>query len=125
MSYRFKVLKFYLASNPFGFAAGEAAVSSTPISIQLDPSFSDLDLPFATKLYYSTFTISYTPRFPYQFKMTLISHSRKPKNSDRLAEATRAAMTARTFQFNIRVSSVVVRLCPNVYHTSEYVLDRL
>ena len=92
---------------------------------KLDPSFSDLDLPFATKLYYSTFTISYTPRFPYQFKMTLISHSRKPKNSDRLAEATRAAMTARTFQFNIRVSSVVVRLCPNVYHTSEYVLDRL
>ena len=34
--------------------------------------------------------------------------------------------------FNIRVTcrhpglrSVVVRLCPNLYHTSEYVLDRL
>ena len=24
-------------------------------------------------------------------------------------------------EFNIRVSSVVVRLCPNVYHSSEYV----
>ena len=70
MSYSFKVLTFYLASNPFGFAAGEAAVSSSPISIQLDQSFSDLDLPFAIKLYYFMSTISYTPRIPYQFNMT-------------------------------------------------------
>ena len=42
-----------------------------------------------------------------------------------LGEATRAAMTACSIQINIRVLSVVVRLCPNVYHSSEYVLDRL
>ena len=79
----------------------------------------------AIKLYYSMSTISYTPWFAYQINMTLIAHSRIPKNSDRpLAEATRAAMTARSFRFNIRVLSVVVRLCPNVY-SSEYVLDRL
>ena len=95
-----------MAAKPAGFAAGEAAVSKLG-------NGSNVDLPFAMfshqyeskaiKLYYSMSTISYTPWFPYQFKMTLISHSRIPKNSDRLAEATRAAMTARSFQFNIRV----------------------
>ena len=34
-------------------------------------SLSDLDLLFAIKLYYSMSTISYTPWFPYQFKLTL------------------------------------------------------
>ena len=42
------------------------------------------------KLYYSMSTISYTPRFPYHFKMTMIECSRIPKDRDRsLAEATR------------------------------------
>ena len=62
---------------------------------------SNVDLPFAMfshqyeskaiKLYYSMSTISYTPRFSYLFKMTLIEYSRKLKHSDRpLAEATRS-----------------------------------
>ena len=55
---------------------------------KLDPSFSDLDLPFAIKLYYSMSTISYTPWFPYQFKMTLIACSRILKDRS-LVEATR------------------------------------
>ena len=95
---------------------------------------SNVDLPFtmfshqykskAIKLYYSMSTISYTPRFSYLFKMTLIEYSRIVKDRDRsLGKATRAAMTARSFQHP--GLSVVVRLCPNVYHTSEYVLDRL
>ena len=50
MSYRFKVLKFYLASNPFGFAAGEAAVSSTPISIQTWPKFQGFRPTFRDKV---------------------------------------------------------------------------
>ena len=41
-----------------------------------------------------------------------------------LGEATRAAMTARSFQ-HPGLRSVVVRLCPNVYHTSQYVSDCL
>ena len=61
----------------------------------------------------------------YQINMTLIAHSRIPKNNDRpLAEVTRAAMTARSFQ-HPGLCSLVVRLCPNVYHTSEYILDLL
>ena len=116
-----------MAAKPAGFVAGEAAVSKLG-------NGSNVDLPFAMfshqyeskaiKLYYSMSTISYTPWFAYQINMTLIVHSRIPKNSDRpLAEATRAAMTARSFQHP--GLSVVVRLCPNVYHTSEYVLDHL
>ena len=80
---------------PAGLAADEAAVSnfqSQHYRFKLDPSLSDLDLPFAIKLYYCTFTISYTPSFPYQFKMTLIAFSRIPKNSDRLTEATRGRL---------------------------------
>ena len=42
----------------------------------------------------------------------------------RLAKRLGAAMTARSFQ-HPGLRSVVVRLCPNVYHTSEYVLDSL
>ena len=98
-----------MAAKPAGFAAGEAAVSKFG-------NGSNVDLPFAMfshqyeskaiKLYYSMSTISYTPWFPYQINMTLIAHSRIPKNSDRLlAEVTRGAMTARSFQFNIRVRS--------------------
>ena len=98
-----------MAAKPAGFAAGEAAVSKSG-------NCSNVDLPFAMfshqyeskaiKLYCSMSTISYTPWFAYQINMTLISHSRIPKSSDRpLAEATRAAMTARPFQFNIRVQS--------------------
>ena len=45
-----------------------------PRSLEGKPN--DLDLPFTINLYYSMFTISYTPRFPYQFKMTLIEYSR-------------------------------------------------
>ena len=116
-----------MAAKPAGFAAGEAAVSKLG-------NGSNVDLPFAMfshqyeskaiKLYCSMSTISYTPWFPYQINMTLIAHSRIPKHSDRpLAEATRAAMTAGSSQHP--GLSVVVRLCPNVYHTSEYVSDRL
>ena len=111
-----------MAAKPAGFAAGEAAVSKSG-------NDSNVDLPFAMfshqyeskaiKLYYSMSTISYTPWFSYQINMTLIAHSRIPKNSDRpLAEATRATMTARSFQ-HPGLRSVVVRLCPNVYHSSE------
>ena len=79
------------------------------------------------KFYYSTSTISYTPWFPYQFKMTLIECSRIQKDRS-LAEATRhrAAMTARSSQITPRTGfqhpglrSVVVLPCPNVYHSSE------
>ena len=91
-----------------------------PRSLEGKPNY--LDLPFAIKLYYSMSTISYTPWFAYQINMTLIAHSRIPKNSDRpLTEATRAAMTACSSQHP--GLTVVVRLCPNVYHTSEYVSD--
>ena len=64
-----------MAAKPADFAAGEAAVSKLG-------NGSNVDLPFAMfshqyeskaiKLYYSMSTISYTPWFPYQFKMTLI-----------------------------------------------------
>ena len=64
-----------MAAKPAGFAAGEAAVSKLG-------NGSNVDLPFAMfshqyeskaiKLYCSMSTISYTPWFPYQFKMTLI-----------------------------------------------------
>ena len=93
-----------------------------PRSMEGKPNY--LDLPFAINLYYSMCTISYTPRFSYLFKMTLIKCSRIVKDRDRsLGKATRAAMTASSFQHP--GLSVVVRLCPNVYHTSEYVLDHL
>ena len=68
-----------MAAKPAGFAAGEAAVSKLG-------NGSNVDLPFAMfshqyeskaiKLYYSMSTISYTPRFSYLFKMTLIECSR-------------------------------------------------
>ena len=107
-----------MAAKPAGFAAGEAVVSKLE-------NGSNVDLPFAMfshqyeskaiKLYYSMSTISYTPRFSYQINMTLIAHSRIPKNSDRpLGEAT----PGRSFQ-HPGLRSVVVRLCPNVYHSSE------
>ena len=68
-------------------------------------------------------TISYTPWFPYQFKMTLIACSRILKDRS-LVEATRRHDS--TLDSNQHPGlSVVVRLCPNVYHTSEYVLDLL
>ena len=116
-----------MAAKPAGFAAGEAAVSKLG-------NDSNVDLPFAMfshqyeskaiKLYYSMSTISYTPWFSYQINMTLIECSRIRKDRS-LVHSRRAAMTACSFQFNIRVRSVVVRLCPNVYHSSEYVLDLL
>ena len=102
-----------MAAKPAGFAAGEAAVSKSG-------NGSNVDLPFAMfshqykskaiKLYYSMSTISYTPRFLYLFKMTLIECSRIVKDRDRsLGKATRAAMTARSFQHpgltSIRIQS--------------------
>ena len=106
-----------MAAKPAGFAASEAAVSKLG-------NGSNVDLPFAMfshqygskaiKLYYSMATISYTPWFSYLFKMTLIECSRILKDTDRsLAEATRTAMTARSFQ-HPGLRSVVVCLCPNV-----------
>ena len=91
---------------------------------------SNVDLPFAMfshqyeskaiKLYYSMSTISYTPWFSYQINMTLIAHSRILKHRNlSLAEATRGAMTARSIQHPGLRTSVVVRLCPNAYHSSE------
>ena len=82
-----------MAAKPAGLGARETAVSKLG-------NDSNLDLPFAMfshqyeskaiKLYYSMSMISYTPRFPYQLKMTLIECSRIPKDRDRsLAEATR------------------------------------
>ena len=80
-----------MAAKPAGFAAGEAAVSKFR-------NGSNVDLPFAMfshqyeskaiKLYYSMSTISYTPWFPYQFKMTLIECFRILKDRS-LVEATR------------------------------------
>ena len=57
-----------------------------PRSLEGKPNY--LDLPFAIKFYYSMSTISYTPWFPYQFKMTLIECSRILKDRS-LVEATR------------------------------------
>ena len=92
---RLYIVLFIEAANPFGFASDEAAVQKYRYRSKLDPSFSDLDLPFAKKLYYSMSTISYTPWFSYQINMTLIGYSRIHKDRS-LAEATRhrAAMTA-------------------------------
>ena len=81
-----------MAAKSAGFAAGEAAVSKFG-------NGSNVDLPFAMfshqyeskaiKLYYSMSTISYTPRFSYRFKMTLIECPRTRKDRDHsLAEAT-------------------------------------
>ena len=80
-----------MVAKPVGFAAGEAAVSKLG-------NGSNVDLPFAMfshqyeskaiKLYYSMSTISNTPWFPYQFKMTLIECSRILKDRS-LVEATR------------------------------------
>ena len=117
-----------MAAKPADFAAGEAAVSKLG-------NGSNVDLPFAMfshqyeskaiKLYCSMSTISYTPWFSYQINMTLIECRQNTERQDRsLGEATRAAMTACSSQHpGLRI--VVVRLCPNVYHTCEYVLDRL
>ena len=99
-----------MAAKQAGFAAGEAAVSKLG-------NGSNVDLPFAMfshqyeskaiKLYYSMCTISYTPRFSYLFKMTLIECSRILKHRNlSLAEATRSAMTARSFRLtSIRIQS--------------------
>ena len=74
-----------------------------PRSLEGKPNY--LDLPFAIKLYYSMSTISYTPWFSYQINMTLIECSRIRKDKTvRLAKRLGAAMTARSFRFNIRVS---------------------
>ena len=74
-----------MAAKLAGLATREAAVSKLGNN-------SNLDLPFAMfshqyeskaiKLYYPMSTISYTPRFPYQFKRTLIECSRIPKDRD-------------------------------------------
>ena len=88
-----------MAAKPAGFAAGEAAVSKLG-------NGSNVDLPFAMfshqyeskaiKLYYSMCTISYTPRFSYLFKMTLIECSRILKDTDHsLAEATQGRHDSR------------------------------
>ena len=70
-----------------------------PRSLEGKPNY------FAKKLYYSMFTIAYTPRIPYQFNVTLIECSRIRKDKTvRLAKRLGAAMTARSFHFNIRVS---------------------
>ena len=83
-----------MAAKPAGFAAGEAAISKFG-------NGSNVDLPFAMfsrqyeskaiKLYYSMSTISYTPWFPYQFKMTLIECFRILKDRS-LVEATRVGL---------------------------------
>ena len=117
-----------MAAKPAGFAAGEAAVSKLG-------NGSNLDLPFAMfsrqyeskaiKLYYSMSTISYTPRFPYQFKMTLIECFRILKDRS-LLKPRASGRHDSTLDSNQHPGlRVVVRLCPNVYHSSEYVLDRL
>ena len=81
----------------------------------------------AIRLYHSMSTISYTPWFSYQINMTLIECSRIGKDKTvRLAKRLGAARHDSTLKFqHPGLRSVVVRLCPNVYHTSEYVLDRL
>ena len=73
-------------------------------------------------------TISYTPWFSYQINMTLIEFSRIRKDKTvRLAKrlgADRHDSMLVSFQHpGLRI--VVVCLCPNVYHSSEYVLDLL
>ena len=99
-----------MAAKPAGFAAGEAAVSKSG-------NCSNVDLPFAMfshqyeskaiKLYCSMSTISYTPWFSYQINMTLIECRQNTERQDRsLGEVTRANMTARSFQFNIRVQAI-------------------
>ena len=117
-----------MAAKAAGFAAGEAAVSKLGNGSNVDLPFAMFSHPYeskAIKLYYSMCTISYTPRFSYLFKMTLIECSRILKHRNlSLAEATRAAMTARSFQ-HPGLHSVVVRLCPNVYHSSESKSDSM
>ena len=112
-----------MAAKPAGFAAGEAAVSKLG-------NGSNVDLPFAMfshqyeskaiKLYYSMSTISYTPWFSYQINMTLIecSRIRKDRPFAWQSDSGPTAMTARSFQ-HPGLRSVVVRLCPNVYHSRE------
>ena len=109
-----------------------------PRSLEGKPNY--LDLPFAIKLYYSMSTISYTPWFSYQINMTLIECSRIRKDktvrlAKRLGALKRRWLYAYTSSFSTRgrhdstlvsfqhpgLRIVVVRLCPNVYHTSEYV----
>ena len=68
-----------MAANPAGFAAGEAAVSKLGNGSNVDLLFAMFSHQYeskAIKLYYSMSTISYTPRFSYLFKMTLIECSR-------------------------------------------------
>ena len=94
-----------MAAKPAGLAAREAAVSKLG-------NDSNLDLPFAMfshqyeskaiKLYYFMSTISYTPRIPYQFNMTLIECSRIQKDRVRsLAKRLGPAMTARSPQTHV------------------------
>ena len=105
-----------MAAKPAGFAAGEAAVSKFG-------NGSNVGLPFAMfshqyeskaiKLYYSMSTISYTPRFSYLFKMTLIECRQNTERQDRsLGEATRAAMTACSSQITPRTAETC-REVPN------------
>ena len=60
--------------------AGNVGLNINEYQFKLDPSFRDLDLPFAIKIYHSMSTIANTPRFPYQFKMTLIQYSRSQRS---------------------------------------------
>ena len=95
-----------------------------PRSLEGKPNY--LDLPFAIKLYYSMSTISYTPWFSYQINMTLIecSRIRKTRPFAWRSDSGRHDSMLVSFQHpGLRI--VVVRLCPNVYHSSEYVLDLL
>ena len=71
-------------------------------------------------------TISYTPWFSYQINMTLIEGSRIRKDRPFAwrSDSGRHDSMLVSFQHpGLRI--VVVRLCPNVYHSSEYVLDLL
>ena len=60
---------------------GRLRAAMTPCSPQDHASCRDLPRTIEYALFYMS-TISYTPRFPYQFKMTLIEYSRIPKHSE-------------------------------------------
>ena len=97
-----------MAAKPAGFAAGGAAVSKLGNGTNVDLPFAMFSHQYeskAIKLYYSMSTISYTPRFSYLFKMTLIECSRIVKDRDRsLGKVTRAAMTACSSQITPRTA---------------------
>ena len=92
------------------------------VAFKLDPSFSDLDLPFAINLFYSMFTIAYTPRFPYQFKMTLIEYSRILKHNEcsrpgRLGARHDSMLTSRS-----RLMPRTAETCRDLPRSTEYAL---